>query len=574
MGVGERNQPQLPNAGILGYGAQIPLNQNSNVSYQMDHKTLMFIANGLEKRKQNMGPRLYNLRMTPGPGYKCGGDHLIRDCPNLKTKLKSESKRPPLIRGCNDCGIKHLVPDCPIVRTLQGIVTISNAETSPSSNPVSSSDSGEKVPVNAITRAQKAKHDALKENKTKNTPSEKTTRTKETWKARRARRATSKKRKEQAKEAESKTSDTGISELVEKPIEETPEKPKERVERPAGSILAKKMDELDAILAAYKARLKPNETIEDRYRKYPDPVVEARQVELYQRVVQAAQALDSKLKEAESLVKSLSKETQRIETEPESNMGQKEDTILIEPSLQDLRTQDTNKPAVIPNTSIPEVDENWGNKLWEAVNQKREEVSDKQEKPPLVEIDFDQHTLAMDLRSEDRDKGSEISQESKADTLKTLPSYLGDYEAKSKTKKIPSQKFSSPPGLDVTNLVALMSTPIECKLPLSDVLKVKPELWGEVAKYLKTIGVDMPLIQATKHKLEKSAKRKRNLEPVPLNKVGDYCEGEDGNTTIPVEYKEVKTLAILDSGAGVAIATKEIWESWGRPAIRKTRMKL
>ena len=250
-----------------------------------------------------------------------------------------------------------------------------------------------------------------------------------------------KKRKEQAKAAGNKTSKTGNSELIEKPIEETPEIPKERVERPAGSVLAEKMDELDAKLAAYEARLKSNETLEERYRKYPDPVVESRQLELYQRMVEAAQALEAQVKETNGLVKSLSKETQRNETEPESNIGQKEDTILIEPSLQDLGVQDTNKPAVIPNTSIPEVDEKWGNKLWEAVNQTREKQNNKMETPPLDEIDFDQHTLAMDLRSEYGDKGSEISQESKADTLKTLPSYLGDYEAKSETKKIPSQKF-------------------------------------------------------------------------------------------------------------------------------------
>ena len=84
----------------------------------------------------------------------------------------------------------------------------------------------------------------------------------------------------------------------------------------------------------------------------------------------------------------------------------------------------------------------------------------------------------------------------------------------------------------------------------------------------------MPLIEATKSKIEKGAKEKKNIEPVPLNKVGDYCEGEDSNTTIPVEYRGTNTLAILNSGAGVAIATRAIWESWGRPAIRKTRMKL
>ena len=69
-------------------------------------------------------------------------------------------------------------------------------------------------------------------------------------------------------------------------------------------------------------------------------------------------------------------------------------------------------------------------------------------------------------------------------------------------------------------------------------------------------------------------KKQKTYEPVPLNKVGDYCEGEDSNTTIPVDFNGQQTLAILDSGARVAIATKRIWESWGKPAIRKTRMKL
>ena len=56
--------------------------------------------------------------------------------------------------------------------------------------------------------------------------------------------------------------------------------------------------------------------------------------------------------------------------------------------------------------------------------------------------------------------------------------------------------------------------------------------------------------------------------------MGEYCEGEDSNTTIPMSYQGVNTFAILDSGAGVAIATKGIWEAWGKPALRKFRMKL
>ena len=68
--------------------------------------------------------------------------------------------------------------------------------------------------------------------------------------------------------------------------------------------------------------------------------------------------------------------------------------------------------------------------------------------------------------------------------------------------------------------------------------------------------------------------KKVKCEPIPLNKVGDYCEEDDGNTTLLVEFNGVKSLAILDSGAGVAIATKQVWKSWGKPSLRKTKMKL
>ena len=34
------------------------------------------------------------------------------------------------------------------------------------------------------------------------------------------------------------------------------------------------------------------------------------------------------------------------------------------------------------------------------------------------------------------------------------------------------------------------------------------------------------------------------------------------------------SIAILDSGAGISIATKSIWEKWGKPTVRQTRMRL
>ena len=49
---------------------------------------------------------------------------------------------------------------------------------------------------------------------------------------------------------------------------------------------------------------------------------------------------------------------------------------------------------------------------------------------------------------------------------------------------------------------------------------------------------------------------------MPLNKVGEYFEGTGGKITLLSEYNNEKKLAILASGAGIAIATKSSWEAW------------
>ena len=45
---------------------------------------------------------------------------------------------------------------------------------------------------------------------------------------------------------------------------------------------------------------------------------------------------------------------------------------------------------------------------------------------------------------------------------------------------------------------------------------------------------------------------------MPLVQVGYCYEGDDGNTPLPMELNEVKSLSILDSGAQVVIATKKL----------------
>ena len=62
---------------------------------------------------------------------------------------------------------------------------------------------------------------------------------------------------------------------------------------------------------------------------------------------------------------------------------------------------------------------------------------------------------------------------------------------------------------------------------------------------------------------------------MPINTVAYVPKTDDtGNTTLPLEHSDYKAIAILDIGGGVSIATRSIWEKWGKRALRKTRMQL
>ena len=80
-----------------------------------------------------------------------------------------------------------------------------------------------------------------------------------------------------------------------------------------------------------------------------------------------------------------------------------------------------------------------------------------------------------------------------------------------------------------------------------------------------------------KHKIEPESIKpaRKKAVRVPINTVACVPKADDtGNTTLPLEHSDYKAIAILDTGAGVSIATKSIWEKWGKCALRKTRMQL
>lgn len=120
-----------------------------------------------------------------------------------------------------------------------------------------------------------------------------------------------------------------------------------------------------------------------------------------------------------------------------------------------------------------------------------------------------------------------------------------------------------------------MSTPVPCMLPLADLLKAIPELWEEVATCLDDQRRLRRNFEPTGARKAKATKLDNKQPiPMPIKKVGKYYKDDEGNTTLPIEIGKVISTAILDSEAAVSIATKSIWEKWGKPTIWRTRMNL
>lgn len=82
-----------------------------------------------------------------------------------------------------------------------------------------------------------------------------------------------------------------------------------------------------------------------------------------------------------------------------------------------------------PTSHVLEGENEVVNNLWETLRQAK---SNTQYKPqwPFEELDFGYKTLELKFKRKYQDQGSKLSRKSKAKTLKTLPSYKGNYEVK------------------------------------------------------------------------------------------------------------------------------------------------
>ena len=519
-----------------------------------DPRELMLVGRG-----PPMGRGRQSAAQGPGPCFKCGGtDHWARDCPNDKPG----TNWPRVERYCAGCHIEHLSKDCPNKPKPAGPSTSSLhlVDIIPSP-PTSGSD--EVVSLRVVTRAQARE---------KVPPEQESTRTSSKRKRRRHRKRSSKSR------AASSDSPGSPSANGKKKAQDTSSSSNK-----GGSVTIDKIDDpLKAIKIAMDNRVAMKEKLPKELAKYPCAIEEAAQLQFHQKVIEHNQALLEG--PPPKLVHKRPPFRNELEPISESQVELEHPELELNGSpfmVQDSEDKSSGSAKKMMDKdlnvseSIPSLDEDLATQLWEEV---REKLKGKTEddKPPMNSIALSEnsqrHLDATPSVSGEWESETVISSH---DThLNALPNYLGEYEARSEVIPIPTARSTrKEPQKDGANLQALMSAPVSCTLPLADLLKVRPDLWENIA------GLSKMGEFCQKHNIEppkslKSAKKRAAVQ-VPINTVAYVPKSEDtGNTTLPLEHNDYKAIAILDTGAGVSIATKTVWEKWGKGALRKTRMQL
>ena len=224
---------------------------------------------------------------------------------------------------------------------------------------------------------------------------------------------------------------------------------------------------------------------------------------------------------------------------------------------------------IVLDSLADKTEEDWMRKLWDEI-QEANARKEEQGKAPLTELDIDKPQANLEIQSRYNMAEPSDTSSSKASSMKELPSFLGnDADDIDDVKKIPSQYKPSASIIDTTTLHELLSAKVKVTMTLAKILKRRTKLWLEVVKSLKKMDIHLPLVDAIE-KVVKETKPNARCEPISLNKVGDYSEENNSNTTLPIEYNDIQSLVILDSGAGVALIIVQVLKAWGKPALRKT----
>ena len=138
----------------------------------------------------------------------------------------------------------------------------------------------------------------------------------------------------------------------------------------------------------------------------------------------------------------------------------------------------------------------------------------------------------------------ETEQGSVSKTMAELPSYLGRYEQGSEILQLPLPRQEiKQESLDSLAQKLLQQT-FMVPMTLREIHEHKPQLWNRLLEQM-----NIPCI----------ARESKEEPSKELCKVSTYAkaEGDKGNTTLKLSKENHHHLAILDTGAGVSIITKE-----------------
>lgn len=339
-----------------------------------------------------------------------------------------------------------------------------------------------------------------------------------------------------------------------------------------GSVLVEKVNEpLEAALKAVGSRVTPFTELPKKLQEYPNPRAEKVGLAVHQQMIRETQAM---LEGPPPVyTRQPASVNPRLDTIVEATSSvEKGSEVVSLPPFDEAPLDDKptfTKPGKGYTTAnfgdeISEFEEALAKEMWDTVQKQVDELGSSIHSPPFSVVDFtSKHTVFDDHPSLRDESQTEVSKSS-MHRFKAMISTWGKSRNFTETMKQAPQGDKPWENKDLASLQALMSTPVPCMLPLEDLLRVKREIWGVIAKQ---IGITQKHAKSETHVPQETPIETKQPIPVPLNKVGKYCEDDEGNMTLPVQIEKVKSIAILDSGSGVSIATRTIWEKWGKPAI-------
>ena len=124
------------------------------------------------------------------------------------------------------------------------------------------------------------------------------------------------------------------------------------------------METLEALLKAHVARLKSSKTLEQRWMRYPDPEEEARQLEIYRRLIQAIQALEDKI--AKPIEHKIRFEEPK-EIGEEEILGRPTSILTMEMEVSSHVPSLPDRSRKYPTSHVPEIEDKNVNNLWEEI---------------------------------------------------------------------------------------------------------------------------------------------------------------------------------------------------------------